>query len=106
MEMRGRPRRDRDARAVQRIATPTGRGGNGGRGAGGGVPGARGDAGGDIRVLELVAATDVVDLARDAFVHDDLDSGAVVADVEPVAGLAAIAGDRQGPPPPRVRREQ
>ena len=52
------------------------------------------DALDDVEVLELVASGDVVDLARRSVPQHQLDGGAVVADVEPVSGLAAVAVHR------------
>ena len=51
------------------------------------------DPAGDLDVLVLLAA-DVVDLAGRAVAEDELDRGAVVVDVEPLAALAAVAVDR------------
>ena len=52
------------------------------------------DAADDLHVLALLAA-DVVDLARRAVAQHELDAGAVVVDVQPLAALAAVAVDRQ-----------
>src|SRR5256714_12445259 len=51
------------------------------------------DAGGEVAVLDLLAAANVVDPAGLAFPQDELDPGAVVLDMQPVAGLTAVAVD-------------
>ena len=56
------------------------------------------DAVRDLEVLELLAA-DVVDLARLALVQDELDGGAVVVRVQPLADLLAVAVDRAASSP-------
>src|SRR5664279_6644938 len=53
------------------------------------------DSLGDLDVLDLVAAADVVDLARPPAAKHRLDAGAVVLDVEPVANLPAVAVKRK-----------
>ena len=57
----------------------------------------------DLDVLALLAAADVVGLARRALAQHELDPGAVILDVEPVADLAAVAVDRQRLALERVR---
>src|SRR5437899_8588059 len=51
------------------------------------------DAGGEVPVLDLLTATDVVDPTGLALVQDELDPGAVVLNVEPIACLATVAVD-------------
>src|SRR5206468_12893814 len=63
------------------------------------------DALGDVQVLALLAA-DVVDLARRSLLEHQLDGGAVVACVEPLAPLAAVAVDRERQSVERVRDEE
>src|SRR5439155_3731548 len=52
------------------------------------------DPAGQLEVLELTAA-DVVDLSGLPFAQDELDRGAVVADVDPLAPLPPVAVDGQ-----------
>ena len=52
------------------------------------------DAADDVHVLALLAA-DVVDLAGRALPQRELDRGAVILDVQPLAPLPAVAVDRQ-----------
>src|SRR2546426_8943597 len=64
------------------------------------------DAGGEVPVLDLLAATDVVDPTGLALVQDELDPGAVVLDVEPIACLATVAVDGKRLPIQGVRDEK
>src|SRR5262245_24539673 len=57
-------------------------------------------------VLDLVAPTDVVDLAVSATTQDEVDGRAVVEDVEPVADVAAVAVQRERLVVQRVGDEQ
>ena len=59
----------------------------------------------DLEVLVLFAA-DVIGLARRAFAKHELDRGAVIADVQPLAPLPAVAVDRQRLTVERVRHEE
>ena len=60
---------------------------------------------GDLDVLVILAA-DVVDLAGRALVQDELDAGAVILGVEPLAHLLPVAVDRERLALERVRDEQ
>src|SRR6266566_2852176 len=51
------------------------------------------DACGEIAVLDLLATADVVDASWHPFAQDQLDPGAVVLNVEPIACLATVAID-------------
>ncbi len=64
------------------------------------------DARGDLAVLSLVATADVVGLARSALAKDELDAGAVILHVQPVAHLATVAVERQRLSVERVRDEE
>src|SRR5438132_730134 len=57
-------------------------------------------------VLVLVAAADVVGLAGLPLAQHELDPGAMVLDVEPVADLPAVAVDRERLAVERVRHEE
>src|SRR6185437_14071289 len=59
-----------------------------------------------LQVLTLDATTDVVDLPGPALLQDQVDAAAVVADVQPVADVAAIAIDGQCPPVQQVHDHQ
>ena len=59
-----------------------------------------------LSVLALVVRTDVVDAARRAFAKHELDRGAVVLHVEPVADLPPVAVERKRLAVERVRDEQ
>ena len=48
----------------------------------------------ELDVLVLLSRTDVVDLACFTLPKDELDRGAVVVDVQPVAHLSAVAVER------------
>src|SRR6185436_16283424 len=64
------------------------------------------DASGEVAVLDLFAAPDVVDAAGLAFAQDELDPRAVVLDVEPVASLTAVAVNRERLAPEGVGDEE
>ena len=58
------------------------------------LPEIREDAPRDLDVLHLVAAGDVVGLARRAVIEQEVDRLGMVLDVEPVAHVAAVAVER------------
>ena len=64
------------------------------------------DAGGELAVRDLLATTDVVDPAGLPLAQDQLDSGAMVFDVQPVTRLTAVAVDGQRLAVERVRDEE
>src|ERR1041385_6752637 len=61
---------------------------------------------GDVDVLVLVAAADVVDLAGLPLTKHELDARAVILDVQPVADLLAVAVERKLLAVKRVRHEE
>ena len=64
------------------------------------------DQTGELRVLVLLVRGDVVHLAGPPFLQHELDRGAVIVDMEPVAHLPPVAVEGQCVSVQRVRREQ
>src|SRR5215470_6215837 len=71
-----------------------------------GLTGQLEDLSGKDDVLHLVATADVVDLTVDTLAEHQVDTRAVVEDVEPIAHVAAVAIERQGLVVERVRDEE
>ena len=61
---------------------------------------------GEIDVEDVIAAADVVDLARRAAIDQQIDGAAMIADVQPVALLQPVAIERHRDVVDRIRDEQ